>query len=76
MIPHVYLKRRAIGDKPTDVDLVVPMFSEVFRGCGLVFPRDAHAAKRPFDGRWERSEYKMPTRRFFRCGTTRIRWRS
>ena len=64
MLPHVYLKRRPISTKPTDVDLVVPMFSEVFRGCGLVFPRDAHAAKRPFDGRWERSEYKMPTAPF------------
>ena len=64
MRPHVYLKRRAISTKPTEVDLVVPTFSEVFRGCGLVFPRDAHAAKRPFDGRWERSEYKMPTAPF------------
>ncbi|MBI5773812.1 MAG: hypothetical protein HZA89_08735 [Verrucomicrobia bacterium] len=64
LIPHVYLKRRAVSTKPTDVDLVVPMFNEVFRGCGLVFPRDAHAARRPFDGRWERSEYKMPTAPF------------
>ncbi|MEQ1859569.1 MAG: hypothetical protein ABMA13_06510 [Chthoniobacteraceae bacterium] len=64
MIPHVYLKRRAISTKPTDVDLVVPMFNEVFRGCGLVFPRDVHAARRPFDGRWERSEYKMPVAPF------------
>lgn len=60
MIPHVFLKRR-VGP---EVDVVVPMFSEVFRGCGLVFPRDAHAAKRPFDGRWDRSEYKMPTAPF------------
>lgn len=64
MIPHVYLKRRAISNKPTDVDLVVPRFSEVFRGCALVFPRDAHAAKRPLDGRWDRSEYKMPAAPF------------
>lgn len=65
LIPHVYLKRRAISTKPSEVDLLVPMFNEVFRGCGLVFPRDAHAAKRPLDGRWERSEYKMPTAPFF-----------
>lgn len=64
MIPHVYLKRRAISHKPTEIDLVVPTFSEVFRGAALVFPRDAHAAKRPLDGRWERSEYKMPTAPF------------
>jgi len=64
MLPHVYLKRRARSVTPADVDLVVPMFNEVFRGCGLVFPRDAHAAKRPFDGRWERSEYKMSTAPF------------
>jgi hypothetical protein len=64
MIPHVYLKRRAASTKPTETDLVVPMFSGAFRGCGLVFPRDAHAARRPLDGRWERNEYKMPTAPF------------
>jgi len=64
MLPHVYLKRRSLSTKPENVDLVVPMFSEVFRGCSLVFPRDAHAARRPLDGRWNRSEYKMPTAPF------------
>lgn len=59
MIPHVYLKRREIGPAPPEIDLVVPTVSDVFRGCGLVFPRDAHTARFPVDGRWNRSEYKM-----------------
>jgi len=65
MIPHVYLLRSASGGKPPEADLVVPEFSEVFRGCSLVFPRDAHAARRPLDGRWERSEFKAPVAPFF-----------
>ncbi|MCA9170758.1 MAG: hypothetical protein KDB23_23935 [Planctomycetales bacterium] len=65
MIPHVYLKRRAVGATPPDIDLVVPRFSEVFRGCSLVFPRDAHTARFPLDGRWNRSEYKMSVAPFF-----------
>ncbi len=65
MIPHVYLKGRARAGKTPAADLVVPMLSEVYRGCCLVFPRDAHAARRPLDGRWERSEFKMPTAPFF-----------
>ncbi len=65
MIPHVYLKRRAIGDQPPAADLVVPAFSEVYRGFSLVFPRDAHAARRPLDGRWSRDELKTPMPPFF-----------
>ncbi len=65
MIPHVCLKGRRRAAKPPDVDWVVPMLSEVYRGCSLVFPRDAHAARRPLDGRWERNEYKMPIAPFF-----------
>jgi hypothetical protein len=65
MIPHVYLKQRQIGAAPPPVDLVVPSFSEVFRGCGLVFPRDAHTARFPVDGRWNRSEYQMDVAPFF-----------
>ncbi len=65
MIPHVYLLRRASGGKTPETDLVVPEFSEVFRGCSLVFPRDAHAARRPLDGRWERSEFKANVAPFF-----------
>ncbi|MDZ4288220.1 MAG: hypothetical protein U0984_09685 [Prosthecobacter sp.] len=65
MIPHVYLKPRAIAGKPPTADLVVPTFNEVFRGCSLVFPRDAHAARRPVDGRWNRSEFKSSVAPFF-----------
>lgn len=65
MIPHVYLLRRAIGGKAPEADLVVPAFSEVYRGCSLVFPRDAHAARRPLDGRWDRSEFKANVAPFF-----------
>lgn len=65
MIPHVYLLRRAVGGKNPDADPVVPEFSEVYRGCSLVFPRDAHAARRPLDGRWSRSEFKANVAPFF-----------
>ena len=65
MVPHVYLLQRSSGGKPPVADLVVPEFSEVFRGCSLVFPRDAHAARRPLDGRWERSEFKANVAPFF-----------
>ncbi len=54
--PHVYLKSR----KPQVTDLVVPTLSEVFRGTVLVFPRDSHAARHCLDGRWDRSEGKVP----------------
>ena len=54
--PHVYLKSRG-GQAP---ELVLPMVSDVFRGTVLVFPRDAHAARRCVDGRWERNEWKTP----------------
>ena len=37
------------------------MVSEVYRGMLLVFPRDALAARMCLDGRWERSEGKVPT---------------
>lgn len=65
MVPHVYLLRRATGGKPPAADLVVPGLSEVYRGCSLVFPRDAHTARHPLDGRWERSEFKANIAPFF-----------
>lgn len=65
MIPHVSLRRGAVGDQPPGEDLVVPGLSEVYRGCSLVFPRDAHAARRPLDGRWDRSEFQAPVAPFF-----------
>lgn len=65
LIPHVYLKRRAKANAPAEADLVVPTVHDVFRGGTLVFPRDAHAARRCMDGRWNRSEYLMPTAPFY-----------
>ncbi|MBL8851955.1 MAG: hypothetical protein JNG89_19940 [Planctomycetaceae bacterium] len=65
MVPHLYLKQRAIGDTPPEIDLVVPTVNDVFRGCSLVFPRDAHTARFPVDGRWNRSEYGMDVAPFF-----------
>jgi hypothetical protein len=55
--PHVWLKDR----KGTGADLVLPTVNDVFRGTVLVFSRDAHAARRCLDGRWERNEFKAPT---------------
>jgi hypothetical protein len=65
MIPHVYLLPRSIGGKTPEADIVVPGFSDVYRGCSLVFPRDAHAARRPLDGRWDRSESGADVAPFF-----------
>jgi hypothetical protein len=71
--PNVYLQPSARGPATGDCEPVVPMFSDVFRGTVLVFPRDAHAARRCVDGRWDRSERKTPTvqmcpvRRYAHC---------
>ncbi|NLX94587.1 MAG: hypothetical protein GXY83_00270 [Rhodopirellula sp.] len=54
--PHVYLKSRT----PQAADLVLPTLTDVFRGTVLVFPRDSHAARHCVDGRWDRSEGKVP----------------
>ena len=59
--PQVYLKPRARGGKTGRPERVVPMFNEAFRDTVLVFPRDAHAARRCVDGRWDRSEGGAPT---------------
>jgi len=56
--PHVYLKPRPPATEP---QLVLPMVSEAYRGMLLVFPRDALAARMCLDGRWDRSEGKVPT---------------
>ncbi len=55
--PHVYLWSRGRRKR----DLVLPTVNDVFRGTVLVFPRDAHAARRCVDGRWERNERGTPT---------------
>jgi len=65
LVPHVFLKRRTTGTNSTGADIVVPMVSDVFRGGALAFPRDAHAARRMVDGRWERSEFKSSTAPFY-----------
>lgn len=58
--PHVFLKPHPAA-KGREAERVVPMVNEVFRGTVLVFPRDAHVARRCLDGRWDRSEFKTPT---------------
>jgi len=55
--PHIYLRSR---DKQKS-DLVLPTLNDVFRETVLVFPRDAHAARRCVDGRWDRNERGTPT---------------
>lgn len=59
--PHVYLKGNRYGRSAGDPELIVPTVNDVFRGTVLVFPRDAHAARRCVDGRWDRSEWSSPT---------------
>jgi hypothetical protein len=74
LVPHVSLKpSRRAGDPDADVNLVVPMVNDVFRGGVLQFPRDALAARLCLDGRWSRSEYGSsvapfyPVRHYGRC---------
>lgn len=59
--PNVYLQPSVRGPATPDCELVAPVLNDVFRGTVLVFPRDAHAARRCLDGRWDRSEGKTPT---------------
>jgi len=54
--PLVFLKSR----NSDAGDLIQPTINDVFRGCVLVFPRDANAAQRCLDGRWERKECGVP----------------
>jgi hypothetical protein len=73
--PHVYLQPSPRGPAAGEADVVLPTLSDVFRGTVLVFPRDAHAARRCVDGRWERNERSTPTvqmcpvRRYAHCLT-------
>jgi hypothetical protein len=59
--PNVYLQPSPRGPAATDAELVLPAYNDAFRGTVLVFPRDAHAARRCVDGRWDRSERSTPT---------------
>lgn len=59
--PFVYLKGRRHDRSAAAQERVCPMVNDVFRGTVLVFPRDAHMARRCIDGRWNRSEWGAPT---------------
>ena len=61
MRPYVFLKPPRRGPAGSEPERVSPMVNDVFRGTVLVFPRDAHAAERCVDGRWERNEFDSPT---------------
>lgn len=61
LIPHIYLNGKRHGRESTEPELTVPMVNDVFRGTVIVFARDAHAARRCVDGRWNRSEFEAPT---------------
>lgn len=71
--PNVYLQPSVRGPATGDCEVVAPAYSDVFRGTVLVFPRDAHAARRCVDGRWDRNERNTPTvqmcpvRRYAHC---------
>jgi hypothetical protein len=71
--PHVYLQPSPRGPAAGEAELVLPAYNDAFRGTVLVFPRDAHAARRCVDGRWDRSERSTPTvqmcpvRRYAHC---------
>lgn len=62
--PHVHLQTLR-GETRS---LVVPTVNDVFRGTLLVFPRDAHAARRGLDGRWDPSTIQLcPVRHYRHC---------
>jgi hypothetical protein len=71
--PLVYLAPQRGKPAAAPAEPVFPVVNDVFRGTVLVFPRDAHAARRCLDGRWDRSEQKTPTvqmcpvRRYAHC---------
>ena len=73
MRPHVYLEPARGKPAAGEAERVLPTVNDVFRGTVLVFPRDAHAARRCLDGRWDRSEQDTPTvqmcpvRRYAHC---------
>jgi hypothetical protein len=62
--PHVHLQ--ALRGETRS--LVVPTLNDVFRGTLLVFPRDAHAARRGLDGRWDPHTIQLcPVRHYLHC---------
>jgi hypothetical protein len=61
LVPHIFLRDARYGGRTGDKpQLTVPMVSDVYRGTVIVFPRDAHAARRCVDGRWDRKEFQSP----------------
>jgi hypothetical protein len=58
--PHVFLQP-VRGAATREPEIVVPQVNDLFRGTLPVFPRDAHAARRCIDGRWDRNEFGTPT---------------
>ena len=71
--PHVYLEPARGKPAAGEAERILPTVNDAFRGTVLVFPRDAHAARRCVDGRWDRSEQDTPTvqmcpvRRYAHC---------
>ena len=61
---RVSWRRTATPARPGAEELVAPHENPVFKGMGLVYTRDAHAARRCVDGRWERKEMGHPTAQF------------
>jgi hypothetical protein len=67
--PHLYLQPRTFsGQTAKEPERVRPTVNDVFRDTLLVFPRDAHAARRCIDGRWDRREIQAcPVRHYGHC---------
>lgn len=64
LLAHVYLATERYTKEADEVELVAPVENPVFKSMGLVYTRDAHAARRCVDGRWERKEMGHPTAQF------------
>ena len=64
LLAHVYVATDRYTREPGSEELIAPQENPVFKGMGLVYTRDAHAARRCVDGRWERKEMGHPTAQF------------
>jgi hypothetical protein len=64
LLAHVCLATERYTKEPDEIELIAPQENPVFKGVGLVYTRDAHAARRCVDGRWERKEMGHPTAQF------------
>lgn len=61
LLPHVCLQSSVYARAQGAPEIVPLTVNGAFEGTGLVFARDAHAARLCVDGRWDRRERKMPT---------------